>query len=152
MDKNTIQGLLIGIGVPVLLIVVFLPIAILGSRARDVYDQIPEATKTKYGIREDQSTPSAWGVLIVGLLIALLIVPFDWVQPIQELIFGSVLMGFLAIYSFVRAVHFGRLLQGGAKLPVAVVRYARYGFCGMVFLFVVLVTSETFSILWWLRA
>jgi hypothetical protein len=36
MDRSTIQGLLIGIGVPVLLIAVFLPIAILGSRARDV--------------------------------------------------------------------------------------------------------------------
>lgn len=96
--------------------------------------------------------PSTWGILVVAALMALLFVPFDWVQPLQEIIFGPILKGSLAVYTFVRAIHFGRLSRGSRELPVAVVRYARYGFCGMAFLFVVLVASGTLSILWSLRA
>ena len=151
MDQNAIQGLLIGIGVPLFLIGVLLPIAILWGKAREVYDQIPEGIKLKHGIQTDPSALSGWDIVGFAAIMLLVVVPIDLLQPFQELVFGLILVAMwacLAVSSLVRAVHYGRLwARGKGELPVALIRYAGYSFFGMSVLFVA--AAGAALAMWW---
>lgn len=150
MRESAIQGLLIGIGVPILMIGILLPTLILRWKSRNVYDQIPETTKNKYGLQSDQESSSRGSIVVFGALL-LLVLPVEFLGPLRELVFKPIAMAILAVSALIKAVHYGKLMRADAELPHAIIRYARYSCFGMSLLFVVGGAGATLTTVWALR-